>query len=112
MNQPDRSSVTCQIENASCIVFFALFEDVVLGHAHGLHDHLDARQVDEAVLRQVALQAHTQPSPEPREFVDISQHAGQPGGHTPGWNHSYSGFVHHIFVDPDQAIYRPLSRKG
>lgn len=43
----------------SYVVLFAFLEDVVLSHAHRLHDHLDSLQVDVAVLRQVALQTNT-----------------------------------------------------
>lgn len=40
----------------SHFVVFALLEDVVLGHAHSLHDHLHSLQVHVSVLRQVTLQ--------------------------------------------------------
>lgn len=45
----------------SYIVFLAFLEDVVLGHAHRLHDHLNTLQVDISVLRQVALQKNRVP---------------------------------------------------
>lgn len=48
-----------KVVQLSHIVLFAFLEDVVLGHAHRLHDHLHPLQVDEAVLRQVALHRPT-----------------------------------------------------
>lgn len=36
-------------------VLFAFLEDVVLGHAHSLHDQFNSFQLDEAVLSQIAL---------------------------------------------------------
>lgn len=37
------------------LVLFAFLEDVVLSHAHRLHDHFNSVQLDEAVLSQIAL---------------------------------------------------------
>lgn len=43
----------------SYVILFAFLEDVVLSHAHRLHDQLHSLQVDVAILCQVALQTNT-----------------------------------------------------
>lgn len=43
----------------SYIILFAFLEDVVLSHAHSLHDQLNSLQVDISILCQVALQTNT-----------------------------------------------------
>lgn len=95
----------------SYVVFFALLEDVVLSHAHRLHDHLNSLQVDVAILRQVALQANT--GRVTHSSIRAASKKNNPKLETiQTCDDTHSGFVHNVFVDVDQSIYCSLSERN
>lgn len=87
----------------SYVILFAFLEDVVLSHAHRLHDQLHSLQVDVAILCQVALQTNSQTC-----FYETLSPTGNAERHKI-CDYTHSGFVHNVFVDVDQSIDRSLS---
>lgn len=75
------------------LVLLAFLEDVVLGHAHCLHDQFHPLQLDVAILRQIALDQRTR--------VRTPQWQRQEAR---GQRSAHPSLVHHVLVDVDQPI--------
>lgn len=81
------------------IVIFPLFENTVFNFPNSQHDHLDSLQVHKPTFSQVALQVREQQSWKASPLCGKDQEVLKGKG-----KNSHPGFVHHVFIDVNQAI--------